>query len=66
MSKFCESEEMASATVAQYKAKFEMGESPYSSPAYKYEPETKLWIIYEETTGKILKSAIYKPVDLSN
>ena len=66
MSKFCESEEMASATVAQYKTKFELGESPYSSPAYKYEPETKLWIVYEETTGKILKSAIYKPVDLSN
>lgn len=66
MSKFCESEEMASATVAQYKAKFEMGESPYSSPAYKYEPESNLWIVYEETTGKILKSAIYKPVDLSN
>ena len=66
MSKFCESEEMAEATVNVYKAKFELGESPYPSPAYKYEPETKLWIVYEETTGKILKSAVYTPVDLSN
>lgn len=66
MSKFCESEEMAKATVDQYKTKFELGESPYPSPAYRYEPETKLWIVYEETTGKILKSAVYTPVDLSN
>ena len=66
MSKFCKSEEMASATVALYKVSFKLGESPYPSPAYKYEPESNLWIVYEETTGKILKSAIYKPVDLSN
>ena len=67
MTKFCSSEEEARATVAQYRAKFEAGESTYDTPAYrKATTGTDLWIVFNESTGKILKNMNYKPVDLSN
>ena len=67
MTKFCSSEEEARATVAQYRAKFEAGESPYDTPAYrKATTGDSLWIVFNESTGKILKNMNYKPVDLSN
>lgn len=67
MTKFCSSEEEAIATVAQYRAKFEAGDSPYDTPAYrKATTGESLWIVFNESTGKILKNMNYKPVDLSN
>lgn len=67
MTKFCTSEEEARATVAQYRAKFEAGDSPYDTPAYrKATTGDTLWIVFNESTGKVLKNMNYKPVDLSN
>ena len=66
MTKFCSSEEEARATVAQYRAKYEAGESPYDTPAYrKATTGESLWIVFNESTGKVLKNMNYKPVDLS-
>ena len=66
MSKFCQTEELAQATVDSYKKKFEEGNSPYDSPTYRLSSDGKYYVVYNETTGKILKSIDYKPVDLSD
>jgi predicted HAD superfamily Cof-like phosphohydrolase len=67
MTKFCTSEDEAKATVAQYRAKFEAGNSPYDTPAYRRATTCEnLWIVFNESTGKVLKNMNYKPVDLSN
>jgi predicted HAD superfamily Cof-like phosphohydrolase len=65
MSKFCDSEDEAIVTVGNYKALYSQGKSPYPSPAYRFEEETGKWVVYEQTTGKILKNIMYKAVDLS-
>lgn len=65
MSKFCATEEEAIQTVDNYKALYEHGKSPYPSPAYRYEKDTSKWVVFEQTTGKILKNINYKAVDLS-
>lgn len=66
MSKFCQTEELAQATVESYKKKFEEGNSPYDSPTYRLSSDGKYYVVYNETTGKILKSIDYKPVDMSS
>jgi len=67
MTKFCTSEDEARATVAQYLAKYEEGSSPYDTPAYRRATTGEnLWIVFNESTGKVLKNMNYKPVDLSN
>jgi predicted HAD superfamily Cof-like phosphohydrolase len=67
MTKFCTSEDEARATVAQYAAKYEAGTSPYDTPAYRRATTGEnLWIVFNESTGKVLKNMNYKPVDLSN
>ncbi len=67
MTKFCTSEDEAKATVAQYLAKYEEGSSPYDTPAYRRATTGEnLWIVFNESTGKVLKNMNYKPVDLSN
>jgi predicted HAD superfamily Cof-like phosphohydrolase len=65
MTKFCISEAEAKATVAKYKADFEAGTSPYDSPAYRLDASGEWWIVYNESTGKILKNINYKPVNLA-
>lgn len=66
MSKFCISEEEAQETVYNYESLYKQGKSPYPSPAYRFEHTTGKWVVFEKTTGKILKNINYKPVDLSN
>lgn len=63
MSKLCESEEDAIETVRRYKL-----ESPqrYDSPAFRLSDDGIHWVIYNESTMKILKSYKYKPVDFSS
>jgi predicted HAD superfamily Cof-like phosphohydrolase len=57
MSKFCNTEEEAQATVDYYhKNKETLG---YDSPAYRQ--YGYLWIVYNKSTGKILKSINYTP-----
>lgn len=59
MSKICRSEEEAEMTVQWYRE----NESRYDSPAYR-ESNTG-FIVFNESTGKILKNVNYKAVDLS-
>jgi predicted HAD superfamily Cof-like phosphohydrolase len=59
MSKICSSKEEAEQTVIWYRE----NEHRYDSPAYK---NTEVgFVIYNESTGKILKNINYKPVDLT-
>jgi hypothetical protein len=59
MSKFCSTEDLAIRTVTNYKNT----QTRYDSPNYRQSCD--LWAIYNESTGKILKSIEYYPVDLT-
>lgn len=59
MSKVCKTEAEAIATVAWYK-KNEI--HIYDSPEYKLSDDKKYWIVFNKSTGKILKSINYKKV----
>ena len=59
MSKVCETEELAKETVAWYLA----NDNRYNSPNYR-ESEYG-WVVYNEDTGKILKSIKYTPADFA-
>lgn len=60
MSKICKTEDEAIQTVEWYKK----NESRYDSPNYKKAPDGINWIVYNESTGKVLKSIKYTKVDL--
>lgn len=64
MSKLCVSEDEAIKTVENYKEKFENGKSPYDTPAYKLSKNGKYYIVYNQSTNKILKSINYEAVKL--
>jgi len=55
MSKFCKTEEEAKATVKYYEQNIKL----YKTPTYRQNGD--LWIVYNEDTGKILKSINYTP-----
>jgi predicted HAD superfamily Cof-like phosphohydrolase len=57
MSKACSSEQDAIDTIKKYKNHYE---KIYDSPAYRLSKDGKCWIIYNESTSKILKSIKYK------
>jgi hypothetical protein len=59
MSKSCTSEEEAIATVDNYVK----NDDRYDSPAYRKSPDGKYWVVYNESSGKILKNINYKAVD---
>lgn len=68
MSKLCMTEKEAQETVEDYKTG--VGKLyGYDSPKYRKAPDntdgTGKWIVYNESTHKILKSIKWKPVDLS-
>lgn len=65
MSKVCKDEDEAQKTVKWYKKEFEENRQPYDSPDYKKSNNEKYWIVFNKSTGKILKSINYSPVDLS-
>jgi len=61
MSKVCRTEEEAQATVAYYKENMErLG---YDSPAYRKSADDKYWVVFNESTKKILKSINYTPAE---
>ena len=60
MSKICQTEEEAKETVRKYKEE----DARYDSPNYKPTGDGR-FVVYNESTKKILKSHLYKPVDLS-
>jgi len=65
MSKLAETEEVAQQTVTWYRE----NETRYDSPAYRLSPikvnNEDRWIIFNSSTGKVLKSINYHAVDLS-
>ena len=64
MSKLCKSEQEAQETVKYYtdnKEKF-----GYDSPAYRKAPDNVHWVVYNQSTKKVLKSINWKPVDLTS
>ena len=65
MTKLCETEEIAQQTVESYRAKYEAGTSPYDSPAYRLSDDGVNWVVYNESTGKVLKSIHYTPADFT-
>ena len=65
MSKLCSSEEEAIQTVNKYNKEIEMGKSPYDSPAVK-KGDGDYWIVYNKSTGKVLKNINYNAVDFSS
>jgi predicted HAD superfamily Cof-like phosphohydrolase len=62
MSKLCDTEADAIATVADYEAKYRTGASPYDSPYYYALPELGKWIVKNKSTGKALKNIKYQKV----
>lgn len=59
MSKFCKTEKEAKDTVLSYIEKYTKGESPYDSPGYKL--VNGLYVVYNVSTGKVLKNIKYTP-----
>ena len=60
MSKMCLTEEVAIQTVEWYK----QNQSRYTTPTYRLNSAGN-YVVYDEATGKILKSIFYKPADLN-
>jgi predicted HAD superfamily Cof-like phosphohydrolase len=61
MSKVCQTEQEAIDTVEWYKA----NETRYDSPAYRLCYDNQRYVVYNESTGKILKSIKYVPADFT-
>jgi len=64
MSKLCSTEEEAIETVDWYTKNYNPETLPYDSPAYRLSDDGKFWVVYNKSSGKILKSINYHPVDL--
>jgi predicted HAD superfamily Cof-like phosphohydrolase len=62
MSKVCPTEEQAHKTVQWY---LENMLDTYDSPAYKKSPCGKYWVVYNKSTGKVLKNVDYLKVDFT-
>ena len=63
MSKICRDREVAERTVAWYKEQFAAGELPYDSAAMREHPSGDgRWVVFNENSGKVLKSVEYDPV----
>ena len=60
MTKLCQTEEEARETIAWYREH----EPRYDSPSYRLASDQKHWVVYNESTQKVLKSIKYQPVDL--
>lgn len=65
MTKLCTSEDEAQKTVDWYKSKFDSGESPYDSPAFRKSDDDQYWVVYNQSSGKILKSINYIKVNFT-
>lgn len=63
MSKLCSTESDAKESVEWYLSQKE--KLGYDSPNSRKAPDNKHWVVYNESTKKILKSIKWKPVDLT-
>lgn len=64
MSKFCTTKNEAINTVKWYKEEYISGRLSYDSPTYKQVND--YWVVYNQNTGKILKSIFYTPANLTD
>lgn len=64
MSKVCETEQIAKDTVEWYKQEYAANKLPYNEPTYRKDPSGKYYVVYNKSTGKILKSLDWEIVDL--
>merc|ERR1719207_482659 len=64
MTKLCKTEPEARETVECYKKNCTgpEGKYPYDTPAYRLSPDGKYFVVFNESTGKILKSVNYSTV----
>ena len=62
MSKLCKTEEEAIETVENYKK----NDDRYDSPAYRKSDDGNYYVVYNESTGKILKSIRYTPANFES
>jgi len=63
MTKLCTTKSEAEETVEWYKEQFKEGNVPYDTPAYRLSNDKKYYVVFNESTGKILKSINYTPAD---
>lgn len=63
MSKLCLTEEDAIETVRRYKEQYAKCSSPYDTPTYRKSKDGLYWVVYNQSTGKILKSYKYTPAN---
>lgn len=64
MSKLCKTEEEAQRSVQYYiDNKEKLG---YDTPTYRQAPDQIHWVVYNQSTKKVLKSIEWKPVDLKS
>lgn len=64
MSKLCDTEEEAIETVEWYEKEFRERRLSYDSPTYRQDPTTGKFVVFNRSTGKVLKNKYYKKVDL--
>merc|ERR1711981_1315894 len=64
MTKLCKTEAEAKETVQWYKDNLTgpEGKYPYDTPAYRLSPDGRYYVVFNESTGKILKSINYSVV----
>jgi NTP pyrophosphatase (non-canonical NTP hydrolase) len=63
MSKLCSTEEEALETVRHYQNNFE--KFGYDSPTYRKSPDGMKYVVFNKSTGKVLKSIKWIPVNLT-
>lgn len=64
MTKLCKTEEEAQITVEYYKQNIQ--KLGYDSPTYRKANDNIHWVVFNEKTGKVLKSIMWKDVDLTS
>merc|ERR1712194_828928 len=63
MSKLCKTESEAKETVEWYKKNYTPeGKYPYDTPAYRLSDDGQYYVVFNQSTGKILKSINYAAV----
>lgn len=66
MSKLCSTEEEAQQTVDFYNQRFKEGSLPYDSPTIRKSYDGSKYVVYNKSTGKVLKSIKYTPAKLGD
>jgi hypothetical protein len=63
MSKLCKTEEEAEKTVEWYYQEYKKGTQPYDTAAYRKSDCGEYWVVFNASSGKILKSINYTPAN---